>query len=219
MANESDNFINELKFDELKENIKNFLVKYYKYIMTIAAVVFIYRIVSFSMKTVERNKIQSYSRRIFMSLSSERPAEELEKIYREKHTPPVSRTFSGLNLIGEYIKSHQYDKVVEIYENIFNQEKDVYLRYYAGLNLLIARLNEEKLNLEEIDKLFSKMENEENPLLNLVLEQKALFFLRQKKYVVASEIINDLLKQNEVNDYFRDRLNRYLDFSQSNIGK
>ncbi|MDR2077803.1 MAG: hypothetical protein LBP39_02440 [Rickettsiales bacterium] len=219
MVNESDNFINELKFDELKENIKNFMVRYYRYVIVFILVSLVYCGVSFSLKTLEKNRIQSYNRRIFLSLSSENTKEELEKIYVGKRTPAISRTFSGLSLVGEYIKNQRYDRIVEIYERIFDQEKDIYLRYYAGLNLLIARLNEENIDFEQINKLFSKMENRENPLLSLVLEQKALFFLKQKKYVVASEIINDILKRNDIDEHFRDRLNKYMDFSQSNIDK
>jgi tetratricopeptide (TPR) repeat protein len=219
MANGSDNFINELKFDELKENIKAFMTKYYKYLFIGMLAIFAYWGVNFSLKTLETNRIQSYNKRIFMGLSSDRPIEELEKIYEGKHTPSVSRTFSGLNLVGEYMKVQQYDRVVEIYEDIFNYEKDIYLRYYAGLNLLIAKLNEEQPDFEKIDRLFSRMENSENPLLSLVLEQKALFFLKQKKYAIASEIIGDILKRDEIDNNFRDRLSRYLDFSQSNVDK
>jgi tetratricopeptide (TPR) repeat protein len=219
MVNESDNFINELKFDELRENIWNFLFKYYKPMILTTLAVLMCCGISFSLKMLERNRIRSYNERIFLGLSADDSVEKLEKIYNEKRIPHVSKTFSGLSLVGEYMKRQQYDRVIEIYEDIFSHEKDIYLRHYAGLNLLIAKLNEEKLDFNEIEQLFSRMENRENPLLSLVLEQKALFFIKRKEYALASEIINDTLKHDGIDNFLRERLNRYLDFSQSNIGK
>ncbi|MDR2777464.1 MAG: hypothetical protein LBB24_01690 [Rickettsiales bacterium] len=217
MARDSDNFINELKFDELKESGKKFLLKYYTYIVVVIVALVGFFTARFSLRNMEKSRIERYNERIFLGTSSGKPIAELEKIYRDESIPSVSKTFSGLSLIGEYIKSQRYERVVEIYEDIFTREKDVYLKYYAGLNLLIVRLNEEKPDVDKISILFSKLENGDNPLLNLVIEQKALFFIKQKKYDQAAEIIRNLLKRGDIDSNFRERLGRYLDFSQRRL--
>ncbi|MDR1495122.1 MAG: hypothetical protein LBI29_03775 [Rickettsiales bacterium] len=217
MAKDSDNFINELKFDDLKENTKKFLLKYYKYIIAMVLALTIFFTVRFSVKNIERNRIEKYNERIFLSMASENPGVELEKIYGDKSIPSISKTFGGLSLVGEYTKNHQNEKVIEIYEEIFGRENDVYLKYYVGLNLLITRLNEENPNIERIGELFSKLESKDNPLINLVIEQKALFFIKQKKYDQAVEAIRNLMKRSDVDNNFRERLDRYLDFSQRQL--
>jgi hypothetical protein len=164
-----------------------------------------------------RSRMEKYNEQMLLGVSLEKPAAELEKIYGDKSIPPISKTLTGLSLIGEYTKNHQYGKIIELCEEIFNREVDVYLKYYAGLNLLIARLNEEKPDVDKISGLFSKMENDDNPLLNLVIEQKALFFVGRKKYDQAAEIIKNLLKKSSLDNSFIERLNKYLDFLQRRL--
>ncbi|MDR3079056.1 MAG: hypothetical protein LBU15_03380 [Rickettsiales bacterium] len=217
MAKDSDNFINELKFDDLRENIKKFLLKYYGPIALVLLALALFFAVRFSLRVRERNRMEKYSERIFFGLASEKPVAELEKIYRDRSAPPLSRTFSGLSLVGEYIRNHQDEKIIELCEEIFASESDVYLKYYVGLNLLIARLNEENPDLNRINDLFSKLENRDNPLMNLVLEQKVLFLIKQKKYDQAVEVVKNLMGRSDVDSSFRERLDRYLDFSQRQL--
>ncbi|MDR1425502.1 MAG: hypothetical protein LBI70_00690 [Rickettsiales bacterium] len=217
MATDSDNFINELKFDEFKENTKKFLLKYFHYIVIVTIILVGFFAVRLSLKIIEKNKTEKYSEKIFLSLSSEKPAIELEKIHRDGSAPSTTKTFSGLALAEEYLKNSQQNEAANIYEDILRREKDVYLKYYAGLNLLILRLGEKNVDPDRINSLFLKLENDSNPLLDLVSEQKALFLIGQKKYDQAIEITENLLRRNDLNDDFKDRLGKYLDFLRKKL--
>jgi hypothetical protein len=206
-----DNFIGELKFDEARDNFWKFLQRYRGIIGIILLLLLgcggIFRL----RKIYQRNKIRSYNERIFVNLASPNVVMELEKLYYQRGVPAISRKLAGLGLIGEYLRQQHYDKAGIIYGDIFNSEKDIYLKYYSGLNLLVLQLNEEKVNIAKVNALFDQLDNEHNPLRNLVLEQKVMFLLRQQKYKEALVITRKLLdKSTSVEESsFRDRLKMY----------
>lgn len=220
MSTETDNFINELKFDVIKDGIKNFFYNNFKYILIIILFISSFFLVRFLAQSYKKNQLQIYNSLIFKSLASDKPAEELEKLYADTKSPSVSRTLTGINLIGQYTgNSQNRERIIQIYNDIFDNEKDLYFKYYSGLNLLIFILNDKNISDEKIEELIIKLENEENPLLNLVQEQKILFFIKLKKYNEAKILLENLSANKNLNRYFKDRLNYYSDYIQTKLNE
>lgn len=199
-------FINELKFDAKKDIIKQFIYKNIAAIATIFFTILVLISIYLSVKLYKSNKIEKFNEKIFMALEAEKPENELKNIYENKNTPRISKTFAGLNLIAnlkEYNGEHE-----KIYNDIFENEKDLFFKYYAGLNLLILKI-ENKKSAEEIEKFIKVLEVDKNPLINFVLEQKALFLKEQNKNDEAKKILQDLLKKNLDNGFIK-RINQHM---------
>lgn len=201
------NFINELKYDVKKDNIKQFLFKNVNTIITIISIIVLASIFYMFLTIYKSNKIQKYNDKIFKILESENQKEQLKKMYLDKKTPRISKTFIGLNLVT-ILDNDENEMVENIYNDIFKNEKELFLKYYAGLNLLVLKINLNK-NDKEIEDLLKLLENNKNPVLNLVLEQKALFLNNQGKEKESKKIFNELLKNN-LDKNFTDRINQYL---------
>lgn len=209
MSIESENnFINELKFDVVRDRLKKFLFAYSQVIIgcivALLCVVFIGVFVNF----YKNNKVENYNEKIFLALNSDNIIEGLEKIYNKNSTPRISKTFAGLKLIEELIDN---EKIKNIYKEIFENEKDVFFKNYAGLNLITMLINEENVDEKYINKLFDMMDNGKNPLQDLVLEQKVVLLIRQGHNDEAKTILNNLLRRNTSNTNFIDRLNKYIE--------
>lgn len=206
MSTES-NFINELKYDVKKDNIKQFFLKNIGLMIAIILTVFIISIFYMFIILHKTNKIQKYNTKIFEIMESENQEEELKKMFFDEKIPRISRTLAGFNLIS-ILDNNEGDVIEKVYNDIFLNEKELFFKYYAGLNLLISKINLNKKD-EEIENLLKLLENKQNPVLNLVLEQKALFLKSQGKVEEAKEILNKLLKEN-FSSNFTDRINQQL---------
>lgn len=220
MSTETDIFINELKFDAIKDGIKKFFYNNFKYILIIILFLSSFFLVRFLSNSYRKNQLQTYNSLIFRSLVSDKPIEELEKLYKNNDIPSISKTLTGINLIGQYTgNSENKERIIQIYNDIFDSEKDLYLKYYSGLNLLIFMLNDKTVSDKKIEELFSKLENEKNPLLNLVKEQKILFFIKLKKYTEAKNLLDNLSLNKNLNRYFKEKLNYYSDYIQTKLNE
>ena len=212
MSTQSDNFINELKYDAIKNNIKDFLSGNIKKILILLLLILAIYLTRYIIVNHRKNKILNYNSKIFESLVSKESITELEKLYNDENIPRISKTLTGLNLINEYTKNLDNKNVTKIYEDILDNEDDIYLKYYSGLNLLILKLNDETIEDKYIQELFNRLENEENPLIDMVKEQKILFLIKNCNYDDTKKIINNILSNEDVNISFKDRIKIYSDY-------
>ena len=60
--------------------------------------------------------------------------------------------------------------------------------------------------------MFNRLENEENPLIDMVKEQKILFLIKNGSYDDAKKIIDSILSNEDVNISFKDRIKIYSDY-------
>ena len=209
MSTESEkNFINELKFDVIKDKVKKFLFIHLNTIISCAVILLCIIFISVFINFYKNNKIENYNEKIFLALNSNDIIEELEKIYNNKSTPRISKTFAGIKLIEELTDN---EKIKDIYKEIFENEKDVFFKSYAGLNLITILINEENFDEKYINELFSILDNGKNPLQDLVLEQKVIFLIKQDNKNEAKTIVNNLLRRNADNANTVERLNKYVE--------
>lgn len=210
MSTES-NFISELKYDVKKDSIKQFIFKNINRIIFLILVIFITVILYMFINVYKVNKIEKYNRQLFEIMDSKNVKEQLEDFYNKKSLPKITKTFVGFNLISSLEFSDDEDdkeKIKNIYSDIYNSEDDLFIKYYAGLNLLILRINNNE-NSEEIENFIEDLLSKQNPLINLVLEQKALYFVAQGKNEEAKNILVNLLK-NDLDEGSVERINQYL---------
>jgi hypothetical protein len=206
-------------------SIGKFLSDNVSVIVLIILFIIVSGIFALSFNIRKLSKIERYNKEIYRITGLKQMQKNLEYLYEKKDVPRISKTLAGIILASEYgridarnktidvankdnnknINTHR-DKIIDIYSDIFFKEKDTYFKYYAGLNLLILKINDKKQDIREIDDLIKKMENKKNPLLDLVLEQKALFFIKQNKKDEAKNILDGLLKK-EINAEFSNRIN------------
>lgn len=202
-------FINELKYDLKKENFKKFIFKNINNIIFIILFIFLMSVIYMFSRLYISDKIKKYNEKIYKALDSQEIQENLEKIYKDKSIPSISKTFAGLCLINIYKQNNNYKDIIKIYNDILNNENNLFFKNYAGLNLLIIKLNDSNKDIKEIKSLIKKLENKKNPLINLVLEQKALFLIDQNKKEEAQKILNDLAIKN-IDKELLNRVNQQL---------
>lgn len=211
MSTESEKFfINELKLDVKKDKIKKFIINNINKIVVFCIVILLTFISYFLIGVYKDNKIEKYNNKVHFALNSNNVINELNSIYNEKSVPRITKTFVGLKLVEQY-NNNDNDKIKLIYEDIFENEKEVFLKYYAGLNLIMLELNKSDLDTSIIDNLINEQSNNINPLQDMVLEQKAIFLMRQNKNDDAKNIINSLLERNKENKNMSERLNKYAE--------
>ena len=203
--------INELKLDFKKDKVKSFFMNNMGAITALVLFVFVLFFSIMFVNAYKNSKIKNYSGKIFLALNSVDKVGELEKIYGDDGAPRISKTFAGMKLVEEYKNSNNFSKVEDIYGEIFENEKEIFFKNYAGLNLLSMEINTDKMNIDKINKLFSKLENVKNPLYDMVLEQKIIFLMRQDKKDEAKTLVGGLLRKNSNSKNMQDRLNKYLD--------
>ena len=207
MSIESNNFINELKYDVLKDKIKLFLFRNINKIIVIFILLFIVIFSSLFISLYRKNKLSEYNEKIYYALNGNNKITDLEKIYNNKSTPRISKTFTGFSLIDLYNNIENKENILkEIYKN----EKDLFFKNYAGISILSMEINKDNYNKEYIESLIKELENKKNPLIDLFLEQKALYLVKENKKEEARQIFTNLLLSNESED-FKNRINIYLE--------
>ena len=208
MSMESENiFINELKFDVQKDKVKKFILNNLNTIIIVSISIIVILLATLFINLYHNNKINNYNNKIYSAIISNNKISELEKIYNNKSTPRISKTFTAIKLIEEYNLKNNKEQIINLYTEIFNNEKDIFFKNYAGLNLLIIKIDEKELEINYINNLFNKLEKENNPLYDMVLEQKAIFYLKQNKKDDAKTILNNLLRRNLIS---KERIEQYL---------
>ena len=200
------NFINELKFDVLKDKVKVFFLDN---VVKIVVILIILSIIVFSAVFInfyKENKLEKYNNKIYEALVSNNKILDLEKVYKDDSIPRVSKTIAGFNLVDLYTDYTQKEIVLkEIYEN----ERDIFFRYYAALAIFTIEINKDSIDTDYLDSLIEFLEQDKNPLINLFLEQKALYLMKINKQEEANKILNNLLNSNEDED-FKARIRMYL---------
>jgi tetratricopeptide (TPR) repeat protein len=136
--------------------------------------------------------------------------DKMEKLYHSKKIPKISKTLCGIKLSQEYYKRGNLEGFITVNEEIMKREKDPVFKNVSGLNLLHVKLNEETTDVDYLEKLFVILENKKNPFLNVVLEKKAIFYIKQGKKDEAREIFNSLLLDNSNDDDFKTRIKNYM---------
>ncbi|MDR0572117.1 MAG: hypothetical protein LBG48_04670 [Rickettsiales bacterium] len=171
-------------------------------------------IVVFSIVLYKRDNIKKYNAELFeireIQDTNER-IQKLDELYYSKRIPKTSKTLFGINLAQEHYRRNGIKRFLEINEEIFSVEKDGVLKNIAGLNILHVKLNEQKLDVEYLEKLFKKLEREKSPFLNVVLEKKGVFYLRQNETKKAKDIFEGLLRDPKNDENFKDRIKEYLE--------
>lgn len=200
------NFINELKFDVLKDKIKLFFLN--NFIKIVVAVVLV-ALVIFSIIFVNfyrDNKLENYNNKIYEALNSNNKIENLEKVYNDNSTPRISKTIAGFNLIDLYTDNNKKETILkEIYED----EKDLFFKYYSALAIFTIEINKNNLDDDYLNQLMGFLEKEENPLKDLFLEQKALYLIKTDKKGEADKILNNILNSSE-DENLKNRVKMYL---------
>ena len=200
------NFINELKFDVLKDKIKLFFLNNF---IKIVVVVVLIALVIFSIIFVNfyrDNKLENYNNKIYEALNSNNKIENLEKIYNDSSTPRISKTIAGFNLVDLYTDD---DKKETILKEIYEGEKDLFFKYYSALAIFTIEINKNNLNNDYLNQLMKFLEKEENPLRDLFLEQKALYLIKIDKKEEADKILNSILNSSE-DENLKNRVKMYL---------
>ena len=207
MSTESENnFITELKFDVLKDKVKKFVFTYLNIIIGCIVILLFTIFIGVFVNFYRNSKMENYNEKIFLALDGNNKIEELERIYNNKSTPRISKTFAGLKLVEELTDNI---KIKNIYLEIFENEKEIFFKNYAGLNLLVMAINEENMDDKYITELFSELDNGKNPLQDVVLEQKIIFLVKQGNKGEAKTILNNLIRKNSNRIDVLERLNKY----------
>jgi tetratricopeptide (TPR) repeat protein len=170
-------------------------------------------IVTFSVIFYKKNNIKKYNMRLFEILEIQDNTtrlERMEKLYYDKGIPKISKGLCGMKLSQEYFKIKNIKNFIKINEEIMNFEKDIVFKNITGLNILYIKLNEDNMDVDYLEKLFSKLENKKNPFLNVVREKKAVFYLKQGKKEEAIGIFNDLILDNSNDSNFKNRIRDYI---------
>ena len=207
MSIESNNFINELRYDVFKDKVKLFIFKHINKIIILSILILIFIFGSLFVTLYKNNKLSKYNERIYYALNGNNKIQDLEKLYNDNSIPRISKTFAGFSLIDLYDNN---DKKEDILKEIYKNEKDLFFKNYAGIAILTIEINKNNYNKEYIESLIKELDNKKNPLINLFLEQKALYLVKENKKEEAKQIFGNLLLSNESED-FKNRINIYLE--------
>ena len=207
MSIESNNFVNELKYDVFKDKIKLFIFKHINKIIIISVLVLVVIFGSLFITLYKNNKLSSYNEKIYYALNGANKIQDLEKLYNDNSIPRISKTFVGFTLVDLY---NDNNKKEDILKDIYKNEKDLFFKNYAGMAILSIEINKNNYNKEYIESLIKELDNKKNPLINLFLEQKALYLVKENKKEEARQIFTSLLLSDESSN-FKNRINIYLE--------
>jgi predicted negative regulator of RcsB-dependent stress response len=188
----------------IKKNISDLIL--------LLVIILVVLLIIFSSIFYRKSKIRRYNTQLLEILEITDNQERVRKIeegYNSKGIPEISKTMFSIRLSREYYRMGNNTKFIEVNENILKTEKDEVLRSIAILNILHIKLNEQKLDVEYLEKLFKKAEHKKNPFLNIIMEKKAVFYLRRGEKEMAENIINTLLQNEFYDDNSRSRIEKY----------
>ena len=121
MSTESENnFINELKFDVIKDKVKKFLFTYLHVIISGAIVLLCVICIGIFVNFYKNNKIENYNEKIFLALNSNDVIEELEKIYYNKSIPVNVLEILGMDLLLYIFSNSLITSLLLSAKNIFS---------------------------------------------------------------------------------------------------
>lgn len=205
----------DLDWESFNEDVQSFFKKHLdKIILSIILLI----IFIFSFVYVEHHrdsKMRNFNQQIFNALELKDNnviIENLQKIYNDQKIPRISKTFAGLKLATRLFNSGEINKAIEINEEIFNNEKNNAFKYLAAYNIIVWKNNETVINKEYLINLFNKLKVKENPFLDLLKEQEAIFYIRLNETNTAKKILNGLLNNKNLDNNFEKRIQDYLIF-------
>lgn len=209
----SNNFIKELKYSELKNKTIKFVLNNIEQIIAVTIAIVVISLSFFLFSYYKKQAIKKANAQLFEIMSIENSQDrikELNKIFNSEKSKETAKNFAGLQLAQEYAELKNEEKMIDVYTRLFNTSKDEYVKNLAGINVLIAKINAETLNKDEIAKLLTELENKKNPFIDLVIEQKAIFYIKQNNTEEAKKIISKLLEKENLEVNLRDRLRMYM---------
>ncbi|MDR2527082.1 MAG: hypothetical protein LBC92_04370 [Rickettsiales bacterium] len=104
------------------------------------------------------------------------------------------------------------DKKIEIFLEIYNSKSgDSYLRNLAGLNAVSALINKNNENdYKKIVDLLNKMKENDNPLVNLIDEQEAIFEIQKGNAERGKSLLQQIIGRDNIDVYQRQRIKDIL---------
>jgi hypothetical protein len=157
-------------------------------------------------KNIELYMAEYYKSIKFIESDKNKSINLLREIYEKRGLDVNVKTIIGIKL-AELIGGHDGTKIfLEIYELHGN---DIFLKNVAVLNALNNMINEKK-DEKEIRDLIVKISQNNNPLLNLVKEQEALFELQLGNNEKGIEILNEINNNFDTDELIKKRIENYL---------
>jgi len=216
MAKE-DNIMREIKEDVQRERAIEFIHKYGKYIL--AGIVILILLVSVSIITKKnaQKRNDNYNEQIYKAVElinqeqTEKGVKILEDLFENSKVPTSIRTITGLRLAQVKSSNGNKVKAIAIYKEIYQNEKDLFLKNQAGLaavNLLVEEQNKELY--PEIEKMFFKLIQKNNPLQTLALEQKALFEIQKGEKEKALQTLESILSNPKTDNNTKQRIEKIV---------
>lgn len=111
----------------------------------------------------------------------------------------------GFNLAQNYLKNNKTEDARKIYNEIFENENDKFLKYLAGLYLINITTNEEDFE-KDIRTLYNKMNVPDNMLIDFVNEKFAIYLIEHGKKDEGKNILKSVKNSNQD---AKDRLDIY----------
>lgn len=197
------------------DKLKKLTTKYSWLLIVIVAIVFAILINSF----YNNYKITSYNQKILdlvnkeIDMLNQNSAEEfdyvkLKELYSDTNLPQTTKSFAGLNLAKYYKKNNKFTEARGIYEEIYKNEKDLFIKDLSGLNLLSLYISDE-YSENKISTLFNELNKAQNPLINLTIEQYSLYLLEKNNKEEAKEMFKLILKDENLSGTLLGRIMEY----------
>ena len=131
---------------------------------------------------------------------------KLKKLYNSDNKfKQKSKTFMGFNLAQNCLKNNKTEDARKIYNEIFENENDKFLKYLAGLYLINITTNEEDFE-KDIRTLYNKMNVPDNMLIDFVNEKFAIYLIEHGKKDEGKNILKNIKNSNQD---AKDRLDIY----------
>ena len=198
--------------DSFYVGIYDFIYSHWISMVVFLSILFLLVMGCFYVKYNKKNTVKTYNEKMFKVMAVEDRNErikQLNSLYEDKKNPEKSRNMVAIQIMKEYLADKNYDKAKTIGHKLL-KSKDNYIKYFAGLNLLMIGNSRNIDNYKELMDLISTMEKEDNPFRNLILEQKAILFIRQGKDKEAREVFNNILSNTNVDNALRSRIREYI---------
>ena len=193
-------------------SVYDFLYSHWISMVVVIVIMFLSIMGCIYVKYSRKNKIRIYNEKMFTALAikdTNEKIKQLNSLYEDKKNPEKSRNMVAIQIMKEYFANRDYDKAKSI-GNTLLKSKDNYIKYFAGLNILMMENSRNINNYKELTDLIAIMEKKDNPFINLILEQKAILLMRQEKDKEAKDIFNQLLSKNNIDSGLKARIREYI---------